>query len=97
MSQQKNPQMSFSPESLMELARAHWKEFLPEKYATYDKAGTLDQNLKAAANLTLQAMEDDRSAGYSQQEAWDMESRHYIFQKPERDRPASHTSQPATS
>ena len=75
--------MSYSAESMVEIAREHWKEFLPTKYATYKADGTLEQNLKAAANLTLQAMEDDRSAGYSQAEAWDMESRHFILQKPE--------------
>jgi hypothetical protein len=93
----RNPLMSYSPEALMELAREHWKEFLPIKYATYLKDGTLDSNLRAAANLTLQAMADDRSAGYSQAESWDMESRYYILPKPEPTPPSSRTRKPATS
>lgn len=64
-------QQRFDPESLKEQARRHWQEFNPRKYRDLKASGQLEQSLSAAVQSTLQAMEDDRQAGYNQWEAWE--------------------------
>ena len=75
----------FDPESLIEQGRRHWKEFLPRKYNHLNQTGQLTKALAAAVALTLQAMEDDRSAGYSQYEAWEKDRSLYLLLPEEHD------------
>lgn len=61
---------SYSRASLIDLGRKHWKTYLPKKYRALKKAGTLEKELAAAADLTLKDMQDCREAGMSVHEAW---------------------------
>jgi hypothetical protein len=61
---------SYSRESLIDLGRKHWKEYLPKKYRALKKAKTLEKELAAAADLTLKDMQDCRRAGMNVHEAW---------------------------
>ena len=70
---------SFSQQSLVDQARRHWKEFQPTKYRELKASGQLQAALASAADLTLQAMEDDRLAGYSQYEAWEKNRELYLL------------------
>ena len=78
---------SFSQQSLADQARRHWKEFQPTKYRDLKAAGQLEAASLAAANLTLQAMEADRAAGYSQLEAWELERERWLLLPEERGLP----------
>jgi len=74
-----HPMFSFSKEALIEMGREHWKEYLPQKYQDLETNGTLDQELSAAAEMTLQAMQVDQEAGYSQFEAWEANREHHLI------------------
>jgi len=60
-------------------ARAHWKEFLPNRYAEFDKAGILDRELQTAARLTAVDMDAFQNAGLSWDEAWERSRNEYLF------------------
>ena len=68
------------------LARAHWKEFLPKKYAQLEAKGpkALTKALYEAAHQTdrdlLQLVED---LGISEAEAWTMVRETYLLLRPE--------------
>lgn len=57
--------------SLVEVGRDHWRTYLPEKFKDLKEAGTLDENLKAAAQMTIDEMDDLRKAGAQPHEAWE--------------------------
>jgi hypothetical protein len=58
--------------SLVQVGRGHWRVYLPEKFKHLTDAGTLEAELKAAAELTIAEMDDLRTAGYQLHEAWAM-------------------------
>jgi len=86
---------SFSKESLVEMGREHWKEYLPQKYQDLEANGGLDQELSAAAEMTLQAMQDDREAGYSQYDAWEANREHHLILRAEDDQEEEEIDCPA--
>lgn len=57
--------------SLIEVGRQHWRVYLPEKFKALSEAGTLEAELKAAAELTIAEMDDLRTAGSQPHEAWE--------------------------
>jgi hypothetical protein len=69
----------FSKEALIAMGRKHWQEYLPEKYRALKKAGTLESELAAAAEMTLQEMQSKREAGLNQVEAWEMVREHHLI------------------
>ena len=71
--------LSFSKETLVALGRHHWKHCFPEKYRDLMAAGTLDQELLSAAEMTLQLMHDDQESGYSRLEAWERNQERYLL------------------
>jgi hypothetical protein len=84
LSNKERKHMSYSLESLKRQGLKHWKEFLPSKVQELKEAGTLDQELTAAAQMTLAEMVALREQGYTQHEAWSMaRSNHLIL--PEED------------
>ena len=64
-------------------ARAHWKEFLPNRYKEFEEAGVLDEALQEAANLTYREVASLENAGLSSQEAWERTRQEYLFLPPE--------------
>ena len=65
--------------NLMHQGRQHWKEFQPTKYAELKKSGKLEEALKAAANLTYQAMNTLIDSGIPQHEAWMQTREQYLL------------------
>ena len=63
----------------VEQARQHWKEFQPEKYARLMAAGTLNQELEAAAEATQEQMQTLLGQGFNRQEAWEQVREQYLF------------------
>jgi len=63
----------------MEQARAHWKEFLPNRYKEFEEAGILDKALMTAATLTARDMDAFQGAGLSWDEAWERTRGEYLF------------------
>ncbi len=61
---------SYSRETLIDLGRKHWKEYLPRKYRALKRAGTLEKELAAAADLTLKDMDELKASGLNVHEAW---------------------------
>jgi len=60
-------------------AEAHWKEYLPSKYASLKKAGKLTQALQSAAEMTHKEMSQLEEAGFQNHEAWEMTREKYLF------------------
>lgn len=83
--EKKNPLLSFSKESLIEQGRRHWMNFQPSKYRSLEINGGLDAALSAAADLTMQAMQIDQEAGYTQYEAWEKNREMYLLLPEEAD------------
>lgn len=66
-------------------ARAHWEEFLPEKFASLQEAGTLQRALKEAAEQTHREMTALEEQGFRNHEAWEMVREKYLFLPAETD------------
>lgn len=66
-------------------AKAHWKEFLPAKYKALEKAGELDQELLKAAEATAALMDQWRSQGATETEAWEIARNEFLFPGPEQE------------
>jgi hypothetical protein len=64
-------------------ARAHWKEFLPNRYREFEEAGVLDEALQEAAERTAFEMGQFQRAGLTWDEAWERTRQEYIFLPPE--------------
>ena len=62
-----------------DLARAHWKEHLPNRYAALQKAGKLEASLDQAANQTYLETSQLEDAGMNPQEAWEMTREKYLL------------------
>lgn len=67
------------------LARAHWKEHLPEMFARLEKAGTLEATLREAADATAREMRTLVEQGATQTEAWEMVRQNHLLLAPEQD------------
>ena len=66
-------------------ARQHWKEFQPAKFKRLQEAGTLDQELKLAAQATADEMATLRKQGATELEAWEMVREQHLFPPEEAD------------
>ena len=76
---------SYSRAALIDLGRKHWKEHLPQKYRALVAAGTLEKELAAAADLTLQEMQEFKEVGLSVHEAWQASRELHLLLKEEPD------------
>ncbi len=65
------------------MAREHWKEFLPRRYAEFEAAGKLDEALRAAAEQTYLEMSQLEESGFQPDEAFQMVREEYLLLKPE--------------
>jgi hypothetical protein len=59
-----------APESWVDMAKEHWKIFLPKQYARLQAEGILDQEAQKAAYWTARNMSELIEEGFSEQEAW---------------------------
>ena len=64
-------------------ARAHWKEFLPNRYKEFEEAGILDKALQTAAKQTARDMASFQDAGLTWDQAWERTRNEYLFLPPE--------------
>lgn len=61
---------------MIEVTKAHWRQYFPEGYKTLKAENRLEKEAAAAAELTLREMEVlQKTFGMSAMEAW-QESRH---------------------
>ncbi len=69
----------------IDIAKEHWKEFLPKKYAALEAQGqeALYKALYQAAEMTGQQMDQLQASGLSHWEAWEMTREEYLLLKPE--------------
>ena len=74
-----NHMHSYSKEKLVEMGREHWKEYQPTKYWDLETTGQLEQELSAAADLTMKAMQVDIDAGFRPHEAWENTRELYLL------------------
>jgi hypothetical protein len=78
-------------------ARAHWKEFLPNRYKEFEEAGILDKALQTAAKQTARDMDAYQGAGLSWEEAWERTRNEYLFLPEEDEQKAKADWEPAAS
>jgi hypothetical protein len=74
---------SYSRAALTDLGRKHWKTYLPKKYRALKKAGTLEKELAAAADLTLKDMDEFKAEGLNVHEAWQASRELHLLLKEE--------------
>lgn len=70
---------------LIALARKHWNEHLPQRVRELRAQGTLDEELQGAANLAQAEIEQLKSRGYQEYEAWEVVLPTLILLPTERD------------
>ena len=68
-----------SKNSMVAMGREYWKTYLPAKNRVLLEAGQLEQALTTAAEMTLEAMQDMRKAGFSQWEAWEATRENHLL------------------
>jgi hypothetical protein len=68
-----------SKNSMVALAREYWKVNLPTRFQALLEAGQLEQALTAAAEMTIEAMQSLRKAGFSVWEAWEATRERYLL------------------
>jgi hypothetical protein len=66
------------------LAKAYWKEYHPQHYAAMVKKNLLIEEAEAAAELTRKEMDDLKSVGRTEAEAWEASRTIFIFTKPDK-------------
>lgn len=71
--------MALELERWANLAKAHWKDNQPKRYRRLVKAGTLDEEARAAARLTATAMQEWLDLGASRDEAFQAVRERYLF------------------
>ena len=64
-------------------ARSHWKEHQPKRFKALQKAGALEPELRAAAELTANDMAD-LTPQVGRESAWEMVRERYLFPPEER-------------
>ncbi|MDT0619895.1 hypothetical protein RM531_15590 [Salinisphaera sp. P385] len=70
---------------IAERAKAHWRIYLPNRYARLVSEGKLDREAMAAANLTLMEMETLKLGGANEWEAWEAARDIFVLVDPARD------------
>jgi hypothetical protein len=65
--------------SMVAMGREYWKTCLPTSYQVLLEAGQLEQALTTAAEMTLEAMQSLRNAGFSQWEAWEATRENHLL------------------
>ena len=65
--------------SMVAMGREYWKTCLPTSYQVLLEAGQLEQALTTAAEMTLEAMQSLRKAGFSQWEAWEATRENHLL------------------
>lgn len=68
-----------SKSSMVAMGREYWRSCLPARYQALLEAGILEQALTSAAELTLEAMQKLRKAGFSEWEAWEVKREQYLL------------------
>jgi hypothetical protein len=58
------------PDGWAEMAKEHWRVFLPTRYAGFVAEGTLEAKVAAAAHLLARGMREAMEHGVSEAEAW---------------------------
>jgi hypothetical protein len=81
----------------VEQARAHWKEFLPNRYREFKEAGILEAELKNAAERTAFEMGQFQRVGMTWDEAWERTRGEYLFLPEEDEQKAKGDREPAAS
>jgi len=61
------------------MAKAHWKEFQPERYKALVKLHKLGDALHEAAEKTHLEMSELENQGYSTEDAWQMTRKKYLL------------------
>jgi hypothetical protein len=64
---------------MVAMGREYWKSCLPARYQALLDAGELEQVLTTAAEMTLEAMQSLRKAGFSEWEAWEATREDYLL------------------
>ncbi len=75
--------MQYSEDKLTYIAETHWKEFCPKMWARMAKGGTAQEDARKAAKRTLVGMEQLMTAGYTEDQAWEMMREDWILLKEE--------------
>lgn len=70
-------------EDLVEMARRHWTEWLPEKTAALEAEGIFEQEIQAAAAMAHAEIAQMLRLGYREDEAAEEPLQTYILLKPE--------------
>lgn len=78
------PQHQYDLQWLIAEGRDHWKRHLPTLYAKLLNSKTLEQELKKAAERTMQEMEQLQQAGMTAAEAWPEVRDEYLILDPSR-------------
>ena len=68
-----------SKSSMVTIGREYWRSCLPARYQALLEAGILEQALASAAEMTLEAMQNLRKAGFSEWEAWEVTREQYLL------------------
>ena len=74
-------------EAWMDQADRHWRKHQPVRYQRLQRAGTLDEALRSAADLTAEDMRMLLDAGFDWDQAWAMTRQLYLFPPGESDPP----------
>ncbi len=74
------------------LAREHWREFRPRTYHAMQRAGTLEQALRDAAESSAREMAQLMAAGFTEAEAWPIVRKEYIILPEEAAAPSKRAS-----
>jgi hypothetical protein len=75
------------PEGWAEIAKEHWRMFLPKRYARLKAEGKLDQEAQEAAYYTASDMSELMGDGFSEREAWQAFREEWIFLPSEDEQP----------
>jgi len=75
------------PEGWCEMAKEHWRVFLPKRYARLQAEGKLDEEAAKAARITAREMRDVMNGGFSESEAWQAFRGRWIFLPSEEEQP----------
>jgi len=68
-----------SKSSMVAMGREYWRSCLPTRYQALLNAGELEPALTTAAEMTLEAMQSLRNAGFSEWEAWEATREDYLL------------------
>src|SRR5712692_9997160 len=75
------------PEGWVEMAKEHWKMFLPKMYAHLEAEGKLEERAQRAAQFTADEMREAMKDGCSESEASQALREEWIFLPSEEEQP----------